>query len=220
VYKKNKNPMIFKKKPIIKMTSLTMKIILLLSFYFTLGSCGPITIDIQILYQNNTGPVNRSRPVLTCYPPLQHEIFPKCFVASGVWNAPDSFPEIFYNDVWRMNIDLNTNTVQWVQLPFENPPIVSQGGYHSHWKKNLTAFSWTAGLNYFDVDAFSGICISDQIMTYDYQNLRYEVTTPINAVDYMNMSSAAFDRYNGVVYSFGGYNCSDFFSRTAIMDEI
>jgi len=50
-------------------------------------------------------------------------------------------------------------------------------------------------------------------MTYDFENLRYEVTTPKNAANYRNMSSAAFDRYNGDVYSFGGFNCSDFFQE-------
>jgi len=188
-------------------------IILLLTFYYSVGSSSKYTIDIQILFQNNTGPQNRSRPVLTCYPALKDEVFQKCFVASGVYNDPSAIPTTFYNDVWRMDIDLKTKTVQWEQLPFVDPPLVSQGGYHSHWKKNLTAFSWTAGLNFFTFSPFAGICISDQIMTYDYQNLRYEVTTPINAVDYMNMSSAAFDRYDGVVYSFGGYNCSDFFQE-------
>lgn len=167
-------------------------------------------MEIQILSQNNTGPQNRSRPVLTCYPALHGEAFPKCFVASGLYIPASNVPELFFNDVWRMNIDLKTNTVEWEQLPFVNPPLVSQGGYHSHWKKNLTAFSWTAGLNEFIISPFSGTCISDQIITYDYVNLRFELTTPLNAEAYMNMSSAGFTRYEDVVYSFGGFNCTTF----------
>jgi len=109
-----------------------------------------------------------------------------------------------------MNFDINTMTVSWQELPFQNAPFLTKGGFHKYWRHNLTAFSWTAGLNDFDLNFFNGTCISDQIITYDYQNLRFEITIPEGAEIWKNTSLSSCSRYVDDIYCFGGINCTDF----------
>jgi hypothetical protein len=131
-------------------------------------------------------------------------------LASGLTVGEDDIPHIFHGDVWQMNIDLSTLTVSWESLPFENPPLVSQGGFHQFWRKNLTAFSWTAGLNRFNFTEFTGTCIGDQILTYDYKSRNFEITIPNGFPHWYNMSSGACGRFDQDIYCWGGFNCSTF----------
>jgi hypothetical protein len=184
-----------------------IKLVLLFLCYVNINF-SLISFEIIELTNNNTGPFNRGTPVFTCYPAL-NDIFPKCFAASGQYSDVNDTPNIFYNDVWRMDIDIETKTVNWTQLPFDNPPQTSAGGFFQYWKKNVTAFSWTAGINFFNATSFQIFCDGSQIVTYDYQNLRFEVTQPIGNY-WKNISSGACGKYKDDVYCFGGFNCTNF----------
>jgi hypothetical protein len=183
-------------------------LILLIVISLAMTSLSAKRLTIEFLHQNNTGPQNRSRPVLECYPAYQDQ-FPKCIVASGALTNEDDLPIVFHNDIWRMDIDLDTKTVEWRQLPFENPPIESQGLFHQFWKKNITAISITAGLNFFDPNEFAAICTGDRIVTYDFSNERFELTTPVGG-GWGNLSSGACGRYKNDVYCWSGLNCLTF----------
>jgi len=182
--------------------------LILISFFYIIQYIDSKNVEIIILHQNNTGPVNRSRPVLICYPPIQNETFSKCFIAAGATTEED-LPVTFFNDVWKMNIDLTTNTVNWEQQPFENPPIESQGLFHQFWRKNSTAFSWTAGLNLFNFSEFDATCHGDRILTYDYLSQRFELTTPIGG-SWGSICSGACGRYKDDIYCFSGFSCDTF----------
>jgi hypothetical protein len=168
-----------------------------------------ISIDYSyvILAQNNTGPRDRARPVLQCYPAI-NEPFAKCIVASGIRNAENNVvPQGFYNDIWRMNIDLTTLSVQWEQLENETTlPIYSKGGYHLQWRKNATALSFTAALNDL-LPPFNPQCNGDKLFTYDFKNRRYELTTPTGG-NWANLAAGGCDRIGKDVYCFGGFNCT------------
>jgi hypothetical protein len=129
-------------------------------------------------------------------------------VAAGATTVED-LPTIFFNDIWRMDIDLTTNTVNWVQQPFVNPPIESQGLFHQFWRKNATAFSYTAGLNLFNFAEFDATCNGERIVTYDYLNQRFELTTPIGG-SWGSMCSGACGRYKDDIYCFSGFSCDTF----------
>jgi len=135
------------------------------------------------------------------------DTFFKCFVASGATSDP--LPHIFYNDIWRMNIDIYTLSVSWDQQPLPNPPDETQGVFLQFWKHNLTAFSMTAGLNTFSVMPFSATCAGTRIATYDYVNQRLELTTPIGG-SWGFMAGGACGRYQDDVYCFGGFSCATF----------
>lgn len=164
------------------------------------------TYDFTILSQNNTGPTDRSRPVLLCYPAVGSEVFPKCFVAGGVTLSEDSFPVAFYCDVWRADIDLNTQTVQWTQLE-STAPSAACGGFHQFWRNNLTSFSYVAGLNGFGSSGFQ--CNGTTIVTYDFVSQSFELTVP-NGGNWGTMAAGGCDRYLDDVYCFGGFDCSTF----------
>jgi len=117
----------------------------------------------------------------------------------------------FYRDLWRMDIDVITLTVNWTQIfNASELPLVAQGGFHQFWKKNVTAFSWTAGLNVFDPAAFTASCIGSEIITYDYSTNRFETIVPNGADAWRNMSSAGCGKFGDDVYCYGGFNCTDF----------
>jgi hypothetical protein len=183
--------------------------VILATIYLTIQLGDAPSFEAFILTPNNTGipnwagPSGRARPVLMCYPAYPDGPFPKCFVVSG--SLSDPFPHVFYNDIWRMNIDINTKTVQWIPLHNSTElPYETRGIFHQSWKHNATAFSVTAGLN--DL-SFTATCSGQNIITYDYINQRYETTVPIGG-NWNNLAGGACGRYKDDVYCFGGFDCN------------
>jgi hypothetical protein len=107
-----------------------------------------------------------------------------------------------------MNIDIHTKTVEWVEQPFINPPPETRGVFHQFWKHNLTAFSMTAGLNQLSFP-LSASCGGSRIVTYDYVNQQYEITTP-GGGNWGSIAGGACGRYKDDVYCYGGFSCSNF----------
>jgi len=60
------------------------------------------------------------------------------------------------------------------------------------------------------ISPFSVTCISDEIITYDYKNLRFEITIPEGAEHWKNTSIGSCSRYLDDIYCFGGINCTAF----------
>ena len=166
------------------------------------------SVEFMIPSQNNTGPQNRSEPIWLCYPVPSDPNRPICVLGGGYTSVED-IPTIFFSDIWKATLDLNTLTVSWEQLPFNVPNSI--GAFPQYWRKNSTAFTWTGGLTSFSLTTGSGKCDDSILYTYDFVNQRYETTFVGNNM-WQNVTNGACGQIGNDVYCYGGINCTHPFS--------
>jgi hypothetical protein len=62
---------------------------------------------------------------------------------------------------------------------------------------------------FFNSANFDIICSGDNIVTYDFENLRFEITKP-NGFTWRNISNGVCGRYKDDIYCWSGLNCTNF----------